>query len=164
MIVVIALLVFAGYQAAGVDRSVYAARSATIAAETQARHPVEAVAVSPSTVSAQGVILAYATQVQWPMGTSVRDKVIRMDHPVKAGDRVRVWIDDEGNATTPPPTNIDARGDSIGAAALLWLAVLFGCSLFLAVLRRVLDALRYQSWDRELHALADDGRGRATHP
>jgi hypothetical protein len=158
----IVLLAFAVHPAVDVAQSVYTTSSAAFAKETATRHLVEAVALEAGRPTAQGPGAAYSAHVQWFSRNETHDKLIRMDHAVKSGDHVRIWVTDEGKATSPPRNDSDARADSVGAGAVVWLAALAAGLCALAVLRRGLDRLRYRAWDRDLRTLVDNDGGWAT--
>jgi hypothetical protein len=156
------LLAFAVHPAMGVAHDVYESSSAAFAKEAATRHTVDAVALASGRSAAQGPGAAYSAHLQWFGRNETHDKVIRMDHPVKAGDHVKIWVTDEGEATAAPRSDSDARSDSVGAGVVVWLAALVAAACALAVLRRGLDRLRYRAWDRGLRTLVDDDGGRAT--
>jgi hypothetical protein len=160
------LVAMVGLQCSSISDSVYASRSRTIAAEAATRHQVEATVVTDSTADAkttQQSAQRYSTQIRWFAQNTSRDKVVKLAQPVKAGDHVPVWLDEHGNASTPPRTDADARADAVGAVALL-LALAAGLAFgAVALLRWLLDRLRYRSWDRGLHwLLVENGGGPTT--
>jgi hypothetical protein len=142
----------------------YAARSHTNAAEAATRHPVDAVAVGNSKTDptmSDSAPTTFSAQVRWFAQNASRDAETKVDHPVKAGDHVPIWVDDRGNVTTAPLTDDDIHVVAIGTAALIWLvaAVLLGGAF--AVLHGTLDRSRNRGWDRGLHQLVGNGGGSA---
>ncbi|BBZ27472.1 membrane protein [Mycolicibacterium madagascariense] len=149
-----------------VSDDIYAARSRAIAAEASTRHQAEAVATAASTPdkkAAQQATQRHTVHIQWLFQNATHDEVVKLDHAVKAGDHVPVWLDDRGNATTPPLTDADARADAVGGAILLWILVASTILGGVALLRRVLNRFRYRSWDRGLRWLLVDGGGPGAH-
>jgi hypothetical protein len=162
----IVVLVIAAQQASAYSATVYAARSHDVVVESAKRHAVEATALADSTSSAKGPAsatrLVYSDHVQWFEKNATHDDVVKIDRPVKAGDRVGIWLDDQGKVTSAPPTDDGAHADAIGVAALLWLLCLAIVTGALEILRRVLDRARRRAWDRELRLLVDNGGGSST--
>jgi hypothetical protein len=162
----IVLLIVAAHQAAGYSDTAYAERSQTLAAEAATHHPVEATALSASTSVAKGPVsaetLVYPDHVQWFANNATHDEVVNVDHPVRAGERVGIWLDDKGKVTTSPPSNDVAHADAIGMAAVLWLLCLAAVAAALVILRRVFDRARHRGWDRDLRLLVDNGGGSST--
>ncbi|MET0451011.1 MAG: hypothetical protein ABW137_04170 [Mycobacterium sp.] len=159
---VIVLVLVGIHPVAGFARDVYTTNSAAFAAEAATRHTVQAVAVNASQTATRGVGSAYQVQVQWFAGNETRDKVVRIDRAVVAGEHIPIWVNDAGQVTTPPRTDADARTDAIGAGAIVWLVTVAAGAAALTAFRRVLDRLRYHAWDRGLRALADNDGGWAT--
>ena len=156
------LLVLAAHPIAGLARSVHDTNAAAFAQEAATRHVVDGVALSSSQTATRGLGSAYQVQVQWFARNETRSQVVRVDHAVDTGDRVPIWLDDTGKITTAPRTDADAQADAIAVGAIVWLAAVAAGLAALAVLRRVLDRVRYRAWDRGLRALVDNDGGWAT--
>jgi dipeptidyl aminopeptidase/acylaminoacyl peptidase len=163
----LAMVVSAALYCATLADSFYASRSHTVAVEAATRHLVDATAVAASTAdpkTVQQAVQRYTVHVRWLAQNVTREKDLRLDHAVKAGDHVPVWLDDRGNATTPPLTDVGAHGDAVGAAALLWVLVTSVIGGAVVLLRRLLNGVRYRSWDRALQwLLVDNGGGPSAH-
>ena len=100
--------------------------------------------------------------LRWSARNTVHEAVTTVDGPVKAGDRVQIWVTDRGNATTPPPTDSDANVMTIGTVALIWLALVAVVAAAYAVLRSALNRARDRRWDRGWRELVENGGGSAT--
>ena len=140
----------------------YAARAQRYAAEAATRHPIDAIALSDS-VSGDRPASSSSVHVQWFADDETRDKVVRVPGSVATGDHVRIWVNDKGDTTSAPRTRADARVDAVVGAVAEWLALASLCAIAVAVLRRLLDRVRYRRWDRDFRLLIDDGGGKATH-
>jgi hypothetical protein len=165
VVVAMVVLLVAAYPAWVVGQAGYTARSHAVAAEAASDHPVEATALGNSksqpTVS-ESVDTTFVVDVRWFAQNATHDAVAKVDHPVKAGDHVGIWLDHEGNVTTPPLTDADARITAIGTAVLLWLTMAAMVGAAFAVLRKVLDGSRDRGWDRGLRELVGNGGGSAS--
>ena len=160
------LVLLAAQYCSTVSDAIFASRSQTFAAEASTKHQADAVATAASTPdakTAQQALQRYTAHIQWLAQNATHDEVVKLDHAVKAGDHVPVWLDDRGNATTPPLTNADAKADAVGGAVLLWVLVASSLAGGVALLRRVLNRFRYRSWDRGLRWLLVDGGGPGAH-
>lgn len=160
------LVLLAAQYCSIVSDGIYASRSQTIAAQASSRHQADAVATAASTPdakTAQQAVQRYTVHIQWLAQNATHDKTVKLDHAVTAGDHVPVWLDDRGNATSPPLTNADAKADAVGGAVLLWVLAASLIAGGVVVLRRVLNRLRYRSWDRGLRWLLVDGGGPGAH-
>ncbi|MGW1255661.1 Rv1733c family protein [Streptomyces sp. NPDC002513] len=116
------------------------------------RTPVLAVLLTdvPRTVpSGVGTDLASA-EVRWTAsdGSAHRGTTL-VSTGKKAGSTVRIWIDGQGEASTPPlaPTRAAVEAGLLGASAALGVSgVVYGAG---RVGRRWLDRRRIEQWDRE---------------
>jgi len=159
------MLMVAVYPAWAVGQAGYAARSHDIAAEAASAHPVEATALgnSKSQPSAsESVDTTFVVDVRWFAQNATHDAVAKVDHPVKAGDHVGIWVNNEGKVTTAPPTEADARITAIGTVALVWLTMVAIVGAAFAMLRKALDGSRDRGWDRGLRELVGNGGGSAS--
>jgi hypothetical protein len=165
VVVGVVMLLVAAYPAWAVGQAGYAARSHAIAAEAASDHPVEATALGNSRSQpsvSESVDTTFVVDVRWFAQNATHDAVAKVDHPVKAGDHVGIWLDGEGNVTTPPLTDADARITAIGTVALLWLTMAAMVGAAFAMLRKVLDGSRDRGWDRGLRELVGNGGGSAS--
>ena len=159
------MLVGAVIPALAIGQLGYEARLRTVAADAASSHSVEATAQGNSMADPSGAespTTTFMVNVQWSAQNITHETVARVDGPVKAGDRVQVWVNDQGNVTTPPPTDTDARVMRIGTVALTWLmfaALIVGA---LALLRIRLNQVRDRRWDRGWRDLVENGGGSAT--
>jgi len=142
----------------------YAARAQTIAAEAASRHPVNAVALGDSTASptqAESPSTSFLAHVRWNAQGSAHEDYSTVEQPVRAGQSVRIWLDDAGKVTTPPQTADDARVDAAGTVAIAWLGFAALIGVAMAMFRAAVGRARDRRWDRGLEALVDDGGGSA---
>ncbi len=160
-----ALLVAAAYPALSVGHLGYAVRAREIAVEAAHRHPVEATALDDSVIDPAEVdstSTTFLAPVRWTTRGGVHDTTAKVDGPVRTGDTVRIWLDDQGELTAPPLTDEDARVDALATTALVWLtmaAIVIGALLGL---RSTIGRARDRSWDRSLRELVDNGGGSTT--
>ena len=159
------MLVAAVFPASAVGQLGYEAHSPAVAADAASRHPVDATAQGVSKADSSGSespTTTFMVNVRWSAHNTTHESVVRVDGPVKAGDRVQIWMTDQGNVTTPPPTDTDARMMKIGAGALASLmlaALIFGAFV---LLRIRLNQVRDRRWDRNWRDLVENGGGSAT--
>lgn len=159
------MLLAAVYPAVVLGQMGYAAHAHTVSAEAATRHPVEATALGNSksdpTIS-ESVATTFSVPVRWFAQNATQDTVTKVDQPVKAGDHVRIWLDDQGKVTTPPLTDVDGHVLAIGTAALVWLALAALVGVAFATLWMALERSRNRGWDRGLQELVGNGGGSAT--
>lgn len=146
----------------------YAERAQTIASEAATRHQVPAIALSDSTADPTQVESAtsasFVAHVRWTAQNAAHEDYSKVEQPVRAGQQVRIWLDDAGKVTTPPQTDADARVDAMGTAAILWLGFAAMIVIAMAMFRTALGRARDRRWDRGLQALVDGGGSAAQRP
>jgi uncharacterized membrane protein len=166
LVVAFVAVVAAAVPAMALGHLGYAERAQTIAAESAARHSVQAVALSDSTadpaqVESTSTSASFLAQVRWTAQGVAHDGYSKVEQPVRAGQPVRIWLDDAGKVTTPPQTDADAQVDAMGTVGIVWLGFAALISVAMAMFRTALGRARDRRWDRGLQALVDDGGGSA---
>jgi len=144
----------------------YTARAKTIASEAATRHPVEAIATGDSTADPTQVesgSTSFLAHVRWTAADGAHDDYTKLEQPVKAGEPVRVWLDDAGKPTTPPLTDANARVDAMGTAVIVWLGLASLIGVGVAMLHMAVNRARDRKWELGLRALGYDVGGPATH-
>lgn len=151
------LAVVALYPAALLGQAGYAGRAETIAAEAATRHAVDATATKGSTidptVAESSAAASFRVPVKWETNRGVQTAETSVDHPVKAGDTVQIWLDEKGAVTSAPKTESDARIAGIGAFVFAWLAMVGLIGGGYAALHVVLNRSRNREWDLGLREL-----------
>ena len=95
----LALVLFAALYCSSLADAFYTSRSHTVAAEAATHHRIDATATAASTAepkTVQQAIQRYTVHVRWLAQNVTREKDLTLDHAVKAGDHVPVWLDDRG--------------------------------------------------------------------
>jgi len=165
LILALALMVMAIYPATLVSEQTYTTRAQSIAAEASASHSVEATALANSTAApspSEAPSTTFLARVRWTARDGVHETTTKVEKPVKAGEQVRIWLDDQGKITGAPRNDTDARIDSFGVAVFAWLAIAAVVGAMMAGLRSALRRTRDREWDRGLQELAGYGGGSTT--
>lgn len=97
----------------------------------------------------------YLTEISWEVHGLAHSETIRTGQ-LRAGEHLALWVDEAGNRTMAPPSNVDAAVQAAGAACGLWAMALAPAAAVWLLLRRRLTRARWTAWDRELGELADD--------
>ncbi|MFI6923035.1 hypothetical protein ACIBIZ_24035 [Nonomuraea spiralis] len=98
--------------------------------------------------AAFGESAASTVPARWttPAGV-VRTGRISAPAGTRAGQSVPLWIDHEGDPTTPPPSRTDIVLRGVGMALFTLLLAMLLVAGLLAALLRLLDRRRYAEWD-----------------
>jgi hypothetical protein len=142
--------------AAGV--AVYGSHSRLYARQAQTSHTVVATVVEASAPSNAPHITSIAARAVWPVGGEVHTDWLRTSPEVKAGDRIDIWVNNDGSPTTRPTPVSQAGIDAVTAGAGIWIALTLGLMACVATARSPLDRIRRVQWEREIRSLTDGGR------
>ena len=147
--------------AAAVGDQVSAERGRAYAAQANARHLVDAIAMGQTTASYAGSKVT-VTHARWRVGSADHVASLATDRPASDGDHIGVWVDGQGNLANPPTPAWRATVDGAVIAAGVWLAATVSAVALFALLRRFIDRVRYTGWDRDIAKLVGDDGGRAS--
>jgi hypothetical protein len=135
---------------------VYGARDRLYDQEAQARHTVMATvadASAPLDQDARTVLV----KARWPAAAGERTGSFQHSTPVKAGERIEIWVDKDANLVGPPTPTWYAAIDAVGTAIVTLLVVGAVMTSLVAALRSLLDRARDAEWEREIRCLQEDG-------
>jgi hypothetical protein len=152
LVVVVALLAAPIAGAAGT--SIYDILSHRFAAIASTRQEVPATVTHDSTLAPKTYEKPFLTAVRWDFHGAVHTDEVRTDQ-MKAGQKLRIWVDTAGDRTVKPLTNENAATEAVVSAFGLWFAAAGIASVAWMVLRLRLNRSRYADWDRALDDLAD---------
>lgn len=159
MLLVVALAVLAIPVAGAAGTALHDDLARQFAAERSERVELRATAARDSAPVSQASGTSFRTEIQWQFaGTTHTDSVRTAD--LHAGDPVAIWVDRDGRRVPAPLTDDEAVSQAVVAALTGWLTVAGAGIGAWALLRHLLDRVRYAEWDRALDDLAgnDDGR------
>jgi hypothetical protein len=143
-----------------VGKAVNQVRERTVITQDGSRHSVQAVAVADS-VAPGKYPTEQSVQVRWMADTTPHTESVPVDHPVKAGEPLKVWVDAHGKLTPPPVEPSGGPAEAVGTGIGLWLFIA-AATLALALAAHVaLDRHRRRGWDHALEILIRNDGGRA---
>ena len=146
--------------ACGAGTAVYTRGYQQYAWEARTRHAVTVTATDAGAAAANSDTVI--VQVRWDTAAGPRTAVFESRSPVKAGQRLEVWLDNDGRQVDPPTPTSRAAVDGVIVAAMLELIVSITVGLLVAALRFSLDRRREAQWEHELRSLMDDNGGRSS--
>lgn len=148
--------------AGAVGTAVYSSRGAVYEQQARSRHTVQATVLADSTSAVRPYSVSFDFPARWQYRGVQHETVLGWDRPATAGDRVTVWIDDNGDYAGPPTRPQRAVSDAIIAGAVLWLAVVTVVASAIGLARFRIDRRRDAQWDRGLRSLVGDDGGRTS--
>ncbi|PXY22318.1 Rv1733c family protein [Prauserella muralis] len=150
-VVLLLLVLLAVPVAASVGSETYAGRMEVAERDADAKHRATAVLLADAPVSmGVGELETTPVRARWqtPDGTT-RTGEVAAYRGSTTGSRIPVWLDDEGNLTTPPVTTAAAATDGVSVGISVWLAVAGVCAAVFAAVHGVLHRLRLAQWARD---------------
>ena len=139
--------------------TVYSARERLYAQEAHERHAVVA-KVADSAIDGSGWTY---TQASWPVATGERTGSLQLNTAAKVGERIGIWVDEDGNPVAPPTPTWHAVGDAVATAEATLLIVGVAMTSLIAGVRSRLDRARDAQWEYEIRYLQEDGGRRNQH-
>jgi hypothetical protein len=159
MLVVLAAAACAG----ALGTAVHDARSRVYVAQAQTRHAVIARATDDSTI-VLGVDDDTVTRVnaRWQVDGAEHAGSFTLDHAVKTGDPLKIWVGRDGNRVDAPTPTSRAGVEAVGVAYAVWQTVAFAVAGLIWWGRSRLDRLRDSAWEHDIRCLVDDDEGRTS--
>ncbi len=143
--------------------AVHDARSRVYSAQAQTRHTVVAEAIDDSEV-VLGVDHNTTTRAdaQWQVDGAEHTGSVALDHAVKTGDPLRIWVDRNGNHVDAPTPTSQAGVDAVLVGYAAWQSVVLAAAALIWWSRSRLDRLRDSAWERDIRGFIHDNGGRTT--
>ena len=165
---------------AAVGTAVHDSRSRIYAQQAQTRHTVTATVTGNSVSAAERTPTRHAegsgkastadppsamitVPAQWHAAGAQHSGAITVQPVVKAGDRIDIWVDNDGRRVNAPTPVALAAVQAILTALATWLGVTALAAGLAALVRLCLDRIRNAGWQHEIERLARQGGGRTTH-
>lgn len=135
-----------------------------VAIEASDRHQVDARALEPISRprgTPRGTPRGAPSlgRVQWFANGTTWSGTAQADRTAQTGEHVRIWVSEDGRATTPPRTARDAFGAALTTALELLSIVVSSTAGLLVAIRWGLDRARLRTWSRMWHLLNDHDDG-----
>jgi hypothetical protein len=143
---------------------IYRAEMQNYRDQVQTRHEVVATAVDDSKAAVSPDASAFTVDARWEANGINHTGAIGWDDAVKAGDRLQIWVDADGNLVTRPAPPELAGPEAVIAAVAAWFVMVLVAAPVLAVVRANARDKREAEWDRDIRSLAEDGGGRTNTP
>jgi hypothetical protein len=158
------LLVVAAAVCAGVlGTLIYGAETQNYRAQAQTRHAVVATAVGDSNRAVPPETTAFTVDAQWQANGINHVGVIDWDDAVKAGDRLQIWVDANGNPVARPTPPGLAAAEAVTAAVVAWLIMVLAGAPVVAAVHAHAAQMREAQHEQDIRDLVHDDSGR-TNP
>lgn len=128
--------------------------------QAQSRHTTVATAVDDSQISAPPETAAFTVHARWRSNGIEHSDTLGWASSVKAGEQLKIWVDDHGKPVNRPSPVERALFDALSAAVVGWLIVVAAAAQVVLVVRAHTTRMRDAQWERDIRCLTDDDGGR----
>jgi hypothetical protein len=128
--------------------------------QTQTRHAVVATAVDDSDTAVSPETGALTVHARWRLNGVEYTDLLGWNNSVKAGDSLKIWVDDHGKRVDRPSPVERAAVDALSAAVVGWLIVVAAAAQVVLVVRAHASRMRDARWERDIRCLVDEDGGR----
>jgi hypothetical protein len=128
--------------------------------QARTRHAVVAMAVDDSEPAVPPETTAFTVQARWRLNGIDHADLLGWNNSVKAGEPLRIWIDDNGQRVEQPSPVERAAVDALSAAVIGWLIVVVAAAQVVVLVRAHATRMRNAQWERDIRCLIDDDGGR----
>ena len=152
-----ALLIVPAAVQSGADA--YSAEVRAITEQTRSLHSTNAEVLRGTVQGAQRFSTGLPVLVQWREGSQTRTGRTTFSTPTSTGQQVVIWLDQKGNVVDALRRKADAQLTAFVRSVGVWVGAVALSVLIAFLVRRWLDRVRANAWERELQLLAhnDDG-------
>jgi hypothetical protein len=147
--------------AGALGTAVHDARSRVYVEQAQTRHTVTARATTDSTIVVRvDDSTATTTNARWQVDGTEHTGSFTLDHAVKTGDPLTIWVDRHGDRVDAPAPTSQAGVDAVGVAYAAWQAMALAVTGLVRWGRSHLDGRRDSAWEHDIRCLVDDDEWR----
>jgi hypothetical protein len=160
----VSVVVVAAACAAVLGTMIYHAEMQNYRDQVQTRHEVVATAVDDSKAPVSPDTSTFSVDARWEANGTTHTGAVGSDDAVKAGDRLQIWIDADGNPVARPAPPELAGPEAVIAAVAAWFIMVLAATPVLALVRANARDKREAQWDEDIRSLVEDGGGRTNTP
>lgn len=149
---------------AGIGATVYSHQLAIVADQHASRSPATAVLLENAPVATQRLIrgnpATAEVRASWVSASGVHHEVkVPVRYGAVKGTAVNIWLDANGDLTSPPRTPRDAAAVATYTTVAAWLACVVALAAIYLGLRARLNRARYADWERDWRRISRDSIG-----
>jgi hypothetical protein len=156
LVFAVALSLLAIPVAAAVGTAVYDSRQSVYAEQAQSRQMISGTVIddSPTQIWRSKTM---AVRARWFAAGAEHTGAVKTRQPVKSGDSIDIWVDQNGFQVAPPTRT--AVDEAVAAALATWLGVAGAATALFVGTRAVLDRSRHARWQHDFDNLVSPGEG-----
>lgn len=163
LVLAVMVSILAAPVAAAIGTNVHESMSQRYTEQAQTRHTVTATVVNDRVADQQESPRKMITvDARWVVGRREYTGQVEAQPTVNTGDRIDLWVDNDGHQVGRPPPVSNAAKDAVLSAVAIWSSVAAGATTLFAVTRVILDRFRATAWQHEIDNLVGYGGGRTS--
>ncbi|OBI20090.1 hypothetical protein A5712_18535 [Mycobacterium sp. E2327] len=140
--------------AAAVGTAVHDSRSRVYAAQAQTRQKVTATITGDSDAGRNLSSPTVAAPARWFVAGSEHTGLVVVERTAKPGDRVDIWVDEQGLPVGKPV--FSASDEAVATATAIWFGVVIGAATLFGMARILIDRKRHAGWQRDFDRMVAD--------
>ncbi|OBK44493.1 hypothetical protein A5655_14325 [Mycobacterium sp. 1081908.1] len=133
--------------AAAVGTAVHDSRSRVYAAQAQTHQKVTATVTGDSDADRKLSSARVAAPARWVVSGTERTGLVVVERKAKPGDRVDIWVDEQGTPVNKPV--FSAVDEAVATGTAIWFGVVIGAATLFGLARVFIDRKRHAGWQRD---------------
>jgi len=163
LVLAVMVSVLAAPAAAAIGTTVHESMSHRYTEQAQTRHTVTATVINDRAADRPPSPKKMITvDARWVVGGREYIGPVDAQPTVNTGDRIDLWVDNDGHRVDKPPPVSNAATDAALAAVGIWSSVAAAAATLFAVTRLLLDRFRATAWQHDIDNLVGHGGGRTS--
>lgn len=146
--------------AGAIGTAVHETRAHRYSEEARSHHAVVATVTDSPASNMQSDRVVITAPAKWRVGDIERRGEVEVGSATEVGDRLQLWVDEDGEQVRQPPAKWRAGADALAVATGFWLSVVASVAGLTVWLRTRLARQRDAAWERAWKSMIDDGGGR----
>jgi hypothetical protein len=150
--------------AAAVGTAVYDSRRDVYAEQAHTRHVVTATITDDAAAQKISRTNTATMQARWSAAGAEHTGAVKAPSETKPGDRVAIWVDNNGELTGEPTPTTRAAVDAVKAAVAMWASVAAAAAVLFTGTRAMCDRIRITGWQHGIDTLLGRGGHKPSQP
>ncbi|OBI90093.1 hypothetical protein [Mycobacterium sp. 1245805.9] len=140
--------------AAAVGTAVHDSRSRVYAAQAQTHQKVTATVTGNSDADRKLSSARVAAPARWVVEGTERTGLVVVERNAKPGDRVDIWVDEQGMPVGKPV--FSAVDEAVATGTAIWFGVVIGAAVLFGMARILIDRKRHAGWQRDFDRMVGE--------
>ncbi|WP_068187509.1 hypothetical protein [Mycobacterium sp. UM_CSW] len=140
--------------AAAVGTAVHDSRSRVYAAQAQTHQKATATITGDPRADRNLSSPTVTAPARWVVAGDEHAGLVVVDRATKPGERVDIWVDEQGLPVGKPV--FSAKDEAVATGTAIWFGVVIGAAVLFGMARIFLDRKRHAGWQRDFDRMVGD--------